>query len=516
MKRVIILGAGVGGIDLARRINPAKYKVTLLEQNSEVGGKVWTFEDKDGTPHEMGACFQTVEYRALKALNDLLPKRKRVTFVGLGNEKSWRDIQDPDLQLEFERADDIESKSVSRKVYDGYDEVDPAELLTNYPDKAYINSHFSDWLVLSKPYTLSTWLERKSHVIKPALKGRLVPDFFQSTALIKAFSKYREVYESLIQEEPIIMPNKPSEKSDMYLPFIKFIHKHKLEAMIPLFMIATTAMGYGFLESIPTFYGLWWFRGLLTTAYSKQKFGGPTFTTMIPEGFQELLRRVVSHFKLNVKYNTRVTRVTKTDKRWEIQTTKGTFIADQVIVNIPLKQFVRLLRGSNKPILTEYVKHLKHFRLQTTLIEHDRPSKDDAPVTYFIPGLQKEFRGHLYAYRDSAKSVRWNKAAKLPSRGVCYQMCEHDTSHNKLLDVLKSDLAKWDVKEAKILAYQQWNYFPHFDIEGLKQGWPWKIMDLQGNDGMFFVGSSVCFESVDYIIRYNDLVHKRFTFTAPN
>jgi hypothetical protein len=57
---------------------------------------------------------------------------------------------------------------------------------------------------------------------------------------------------------------------------------------------------------------------------------------------------------------------------------------------------------------------------------------------------------------------------------------------------------------------QPWYYFPHFPQTAIQAGAPWKLLELQGKHGMFFAGSSCCFENVLDVMAYNDLLFKKF------
>merc|ERR1712194_260770 len=47
-------------------------------------------------------------------------------------------------------------------------------------------------------------------------------------------------------------------------------------------------------------------------------------------------------------------------------------------------------------------------------------------------------------------------------------------------------------------------YFPH--SKDLYECNPWDVHNLQGNNGLFFIGGTVNFESVEQIIRYNNFI----------
>jgi len=54
VKRVVIIGAGLGGLTAGALLAKEEYKVTILEQHSVVGGCATTFKRKGGYTCEVG------------------------------------------------------------------------------------------------------------------------------------------------------------------------------------------------------------------------------------------------------------------------------------------------------------------------------------------------------------------------------------------------------------------------------------------------------------------------------
>ena len=51
-----------------------------------------------------------------------------------------------------------------------------------------------------------------------------------------------------------------------------------------------------------------------------------------------------------------------------------------------------------------------------------------------------------------------------------------------------------------------WNYFPRFSPADMEEGVLWRILEVQGQYGMWYIGSSVCFESVKSVTDYNKMI----------
>ena len=55
-----------------------------------------------------------------------------------------------------------------------------------------------------------------------------------------------------------------------------------------------------------------------------------------------------------------------------------------------------------------------------------------------------------------------------------------------------------------------WSYFPRYSKEDLADGVLWNIYDLQGKYNTWYLGSSVCFESVKSVVEYNLLLLRNY------
>jgi len=58
----------------------------------------------------------------------------------------------------------------------------------------------------------------------------------------------------------------------------------------------------------------------------------------------------------------------------------------------------------------------------------------------------------------------------------------------------------------EILNQSSWEYFPHFDNEGIQKLYPWKLLEYQGSQKTWYIGSSACYESTEDVVSYNHLL----------
>jgi hypothetical protein len=60
--------------------------------------------------------------------------------------------------------------------------------------------------------------------------------------------------------------------------------------------------------------------------------------------------------------------------------------------------------------------------------------------------------------------------------------------------------------EPEVLYQKNWDYFPHFTQDAIKALIPWRVLEHQGRWRTWYIGSSVSFESVEDVTKYNLLV----------
>ena len=60
-KKVLIVGAGIGGLSTALRLASQGYKVTIIEKNHQAGGRLNQIK-KDGFTFDIGPSFFSMSY----------------------------------------------------------------------------------------------------------------------------------------------------------------------------------------------------------------------------------------------------------------------------------------------------------------------------------------------------------------------------------------------------------------------------------------------------------------------
>ena len=96
-----------------------------------------------------------------------------------------------------------------------------------------------------------------------------------------------------------------------------------------------------------------------------------------------------------------------------------------------------------------------------------------------------------------------NDAAEGNRYEVAYQ-CSRNMPRKpleKVFNHFENTGATVDVSIQKV-----WRYFPHYSSKKLTDGVLWDILEMQGKHKMWYIGSSVSFESLKSVVEYNKLL----------
>ncbi|KAL1768976.1 L-amino-acid oxidase isoform X2 [Sigmodon hispidus] len=96
-QKVVVIGAGVAGLTAAKVLSDAGHKVTVLEANNRIGGRIFTFRDgKTGWIGELGAMRMPSSHRILHKLCRSLGLN--LTQFTQYDENTWTEVNDVKLR----------------------------------------------------------------------------------------------------------------------------------------------------------------------------------------------------------------------------------------------------------------------------------------------------------------------------------------------------------------------------------------------------------------------------------
>lgn len=471
--KIAVVGAGPSGVHMALRLKELGFKnVEILEKNAYVGGKSWTINHR-GAAHEMGSVYLAPDY--IENVIPLVEKYMPGDLVPLPPASIWLDNINEPLSYEY---------YLLRYAMIFYKTSSPTEAVSNL-----------------------------NHTI------------------FKYISKHREIfgqYEGDLMPEPT-----PEVKVEIRGTFLEFLEKHNLLGMAPILYASSSVQGYGRLDEIPALYGLMWNTPNLMAALLKRLSGQTEGTGlyMLRHGFKTLWEKIIEKENLKVTFEVKIQKLyrVKSSSKKEIkilmkagenqQSMWHTY--DFVIWSPEMKTSFNIWDENEEEIY--YFSRTKPSFFTTALVDTNNTLRGLSPIDYWFDNINKKRQHSLWAQRDSYAALN-GIGGDLYKEGITvsgndgtttrttitYQMSDSKPIYTLLRRKLEESLKKINATSVKVYHMKTWRYFPRYSVKDLEEGMLWRILEMQGKYDMWYIGSSVSFESVKSVIEYNKMVLKHF------
>ena len=169
----------------------------------------------------------------------------------------------------------------------------------------------------------------------------------------------------------------------------------------------------------------------------------------------------------------------------------------------------------------ELLTRTEHVYFTTAILNSRNVTRPKTPIDYFFSNVLLKREHSVWAQRDSyalvmgyqgddyQNGVYPNGDDGLAFRStVVYAMGKVDPALTGTdLELQFLDHAKhMGGTDLQLLNLTTWNYFPRFSPADMEKGVLWRILEVQGQYGMWYIGSSVCFESVKSVTDYNKMI----------
>eukprot|EP00471_Norrisiella_sphaerica_P003667 CAMPEP_0184489040 /NCGR_PEP_ID=MMETSP0113_2-20130426/14241_1 /TAXON_ID=91329 /ORGANISM="Norrisiella sphaerica, Strain BC52" /LENGTH=528 /DNA_ID=CAMNT_0026872227 /DNA_START=8 /DNA_END=1594 /DNA_ORIENTATION=+ len=474
--RVVIVGAGPAGIHMASLLSKLGYNsIKLLEKTDRHGGKSYTYMDEDGVPHEFGTCYLHPDYVEIR---DLLKEYKVEEVNVCKDGRCFSDV---------------------RRNNDGTG-----------------RQPFGEWLFQET--------EKMTDVPKDITK--MIPDEVQGLTIFAKSRIYTSIHEKIFGKYKFCLPHKPDNMEDINMTFLEFLKKHDCMELVPLLRYNHEVQGYGPLDEIPALYGLWWNQPNWILKMIKVPPPDVGAVAMLKKGFSELWDKIAKTHKLNIEYNTNISKIKRccgSDNHTEItyklpDGSEKTEVCDVVYLAAPMDKMLEVLESPSERE-KELFGDLTSSTLALTLVECDARGEEEAPVVYF-PNRYASDKNLCYGWRDSARSIFLDKGVAMTKedeegrkrdRKLAIQYNNFYPSDRKALkSQLMKDLNESGLKNIKVIEdMKMFRYMPRFKQEQIMKGFPWEVRKHQGFRKCFYIGSSVSYESVLDVVRYNLDIHEK-------
>lgn len=309
---------------------------------------------------------------------------------------------------------------------------------------------------------------------------------------------------------------KPDVLAQLNTSFSDLLKANDLVNLIPVFMLCPIFHSYHLLLEIPAFYGLWWYNPVRVTALVDFESGTlkvPRYA-VLQTGWQDLWKTMVEQHEIHVVTNTQVTNISR-DKdgvagrltcvsSTDLDAT-STIDFDLLVVACNIKSAVQVMEDATAEEL-EIGGALNDFTLCSTVFESEVVEKERPIELFPFPKRNNAF-GQVFGQVNPRLLFGKEAPKSGVDRKIVYQFLNHaprrEDAH-MLKRRLKMYFDDQGIKKPSIITQCPWKFFSHFSSEDISQKEvPWKIYDMQGQNKTIYVGASVCVDSVNEIINYN-------------
>ena len=246
-------------------------------------------------------------------------------------------------------------------------------------------------------------------------------------------------------------------------------------------------------------------------------------------GFQNLWKTIVRKENIQIEYNVNI--------QWMLRTGKGRRRAAVIGAEMSDGTFQRLnfdfvmwspeMKSSLKywvnciPKEQSLFSKTKRTYFTTALMDSRGVVRGKTPIDYWFSNILAKREHSVWAQRDSYASVNGfegkdyqsgllpNGADGLDFRTtVVYAMGNKDPkkSGKNLHTIFRNHFTTIGGRDIKLRHLTTWNYFARYSPEDMADGILWRILEMQGRYGMWYIGSSVSFESVKSVVEYNKML----------
>ena len=464
--RIGIVGAGPAGVHLAHLLKQRGFdRVTVLERDTRVGGKSLSVVH-DGTVFEMGACYVPSNYDEYRRL--------------LARYDAGRVVSPPAL------ARDVVTAAFSGS-------------LTTYSLDAWIG-HLTDRLI-------------RSGTLRPGGAVRRLIDALGAVRRLVA-ERNRLLGRGYY---PLSDRPTPGALRELAAPFGELMERCRLQILEPFFRLATSAQGYGVLETSPSFYPLLWNERRFVMSFILTRLGltRRPIVSAVDRGSQSLFTSIAARDQLDIRLGCEVVSIERPGGGRPVAVTLRTENGaaeerfDQIILSGDLRGSLGYLAQPNDDEQRIFGRFL-HSSFVTTLFKASR-----WPATAYALNVADALTPNPTLSVSGVRERRFLAPAANtgPALGVAYQFRQdaHDPAVLADLDQrFAPEMRQLGFADLSIVQRCRWAYCPHFPAAAVAEGLPWDIFAMQGRHDTWYAGSSASFESLNDVMKYNVLLLRHY------
>ncbi|CAB9527335.1 Flavin containing amine oxidoreductase [Seminavis robusta] len=281
--------------------------------------------------------------------------------------------------------------------------------------------------------------------------------------------------------------------TDLALSMTDFAAKHGFSIYLEALRPFISGYGYGYFEKIPAASVM---KIISSVTQKKSPFIG------FPCGAQSLAEGMAATLE-DVRLSAPVTKVEKMDNGLEVQADgQPTETYDKVIFATTLDLVRSMMMLA--PEVDELFSKLFTLRYITTIFEQEGIDTTST-LDFYAAGTYE-------ANQNSISLIPWT-ANPGDVAATAYQFASPDASLSDLSDRLSADLQfYWGANVTEVVLQREWtNYYPQVSVDDFAAGFFDQVDALQGEDGIYYVGSQFSFELLSNTMRDSkEFIESRF------
>jgi hypothetical protein len=239
-----------------------------------------------------------------------------------------------------------------------------------------------------------------------------------------------------------------------------------------------TAFGYGFMDEVPAAYVL-----------NYMCLFGPRFE-LVSTGFGGLWERVARG--LDVRTDSRVERVERTAGGVRVETSRGTFEADELVLASPLDQALGYLDASDEE--RDLFTRIRTMDYQTIAL--DTTGMPAEPCLFVPENFGRDAVGRpMFCYRRFRESGVVALYSFAGPGGL-------DGAEEQAIRLVE----RLGGRARKLLARRAWRYFPHVSSQDFAAGFHARLEALQGQRGTYYTGEITAFSCVEAVVARSEML----------
>jgi len=281
---------------------------------------------------------------------------------------------------------------------------------------------------------------------------------------------------------------------ELALPFSSWCTLYDFKVLKNIYAHYFTIFGLGSVEYTPALY----VHRILSFEHLMSFMELPEFTTW-KDGVSIIIEKLKEGLP-DLRLGQEVRDISRSDEgKVRLHTVYEEIDFDHVILAAPLDIFKNADIFSAK--IRKELTNIRYQKFNVYVFEGENLPKGCGCV---IENLNEERNGHMLIW-----NARWERKEG-KTLITLYAYDTEDKKKESAIEILKKDLEKFGVKEAKLYAAMHWKHSPYVSEKVLKDGFYKNLTDYQGTENIYLAGEIMSTASMDNCIAYAEFFVEKY------